>query len=174
MSDPYIGEIRMFGGNFAPRGWLFCDGQLVAISEFDALFNLIGTTYGGDGVDTFALPDLQSRLPVHQGIGPQGTNYALGQTGGLEEVRLTTPQLPVHTHLATAGDPTAQPSTSPADRLWASSSRAAYSTDTTTAGAAMSGAAVGPVGGNQAHDNMPPFLVVNFIISCYGIYPTQP
>jgi microcystin-dependent protein len=164
MSDPYIGEIRMFGGNFAPNGWLFCQGQLLAIAEYDTLFNLIGTTYGGDGQNTFAVPDLQSRIPLHQGSG-----YPWAQTGGLEAVTLSTPQLPVHTHAATASNPPGT-STSPAGAVWSGSSKPAYSTATPTA--AMSGAALAQAGGNQPHENMPPFLVINFIISCFGIYPS--
>src|SRR5690242_6047731 len=98
MAQPYVGEVRMFAGNFAPAGWMFCSGQLLPISEYETLFNLIGTTYGGDGQSTFQLPDLQSRVPIHQGTSPQGTNRVIGETGGVEEVTLTVQQIPQHTH----------------------------------------------------------------------------
>jgi microcystin-dependent protein len=163
MSDPYIGEIRMFGGNFAPVGWLLCQGQLLPIDQYDALFNLIGTTYGGDGQQTFAMPDLQSRLPVHV-----GSNYVLGQVGGSETVTLTTPQLPIHTHqqLASSG-PAASPT--PTGRVPASWADGQYSTapaDSTLAPNALTIA-----GGSQPHENMSPYLCLNFIIATEGIYP---
>ncbi|MGN6608171.1 MAG: phage tail protein [Jatrophihabitans sp.] len=164
MSTPFIGEIRMFGGNFAPVGWLFCQGQLLPIDQYDALFNLIGTTYGGDGQSTFALPDLQSRVPVHQGSG-----YALGQTGGAEQVQLTASQIPQHTHgLRAASGPGT--TASPSNAVWAGSTYDAYSDQTPDT--AMSAAAVSYTGGNQPHENMPPFLVINFIIATEGIYPS--
>jgi len=166
MSNPYIGEIRMFGGNFAPVGWLLCQGQLVSISEYDTLFNLIGTTYGGDGVNTFALPNLQSRIPVHQASG-----YPLGMMGGVEQVTLTQTQLPVHTHSAASNGQTAG-QTSPTGNFWGTSSIPSYSNVTPTT-ATMAPASLTPAGGNQPHDNMPPFLVINFIISLFGIYPQQ-
>ena len=165
MSDPYVGEIRMFAGNFAPVGWSLCQGQLLSISDYDVLFNLIGTTYGGDGQTTFALPNLQSRVPLHQGAG-----YQLGSLGGVESVTLTPQQLPVHSHLANGSDATAN-LTSPAGAVWATSSRSAYSSAAPTA--SMSPTALAASGGGQPHDNMPPFLVINFIISLYGIYPSQ-
>src|SRR4051812_44716744 len=121
MSDPYIGEIRLFGGNFAPVGWLLCQGQLLPISQYDALFNLIGTTYGGDGQETFALPDLSSRIPLHVGAG-----YTLSQQGGVEQVTVTTNQLPVHNHVA-QGSASAGTTASPAGAVWASSTYTAYS-----------------------------------------------
>jgi microcystin-dependent protein len=165
MSDPYIGEIRMFGGNFAPVGWLFCQGQLLPIDQYDALFSLIGTTYGGDGQTTFALPDLQSRLPVHQGSG-----YVLGQTGGAETVQLTQQQLPQHTHPVGASA-TGSGLNGPANAVWRDFGRTAYSNAAPTA--AMNVAAVLPAGGNLPHDNMPPYLVINFILATEGIYPTS-
>ena len=166
MSQPFVGEIRMFGGNFAPAGWALCQGQLLAISENDTLFNLIGTTYGGDGQETFALPDLQSRLPLH--VGP---NYILGQNGGVESVTLNTQQMPAHTHsfmastaLALSADPTgnivAQP---PTLNLFFGD----------VAGAALNSSSILPAGGSQPHDNCQPYLVINFIISLFGIYPSQ-
>jgi microcystin-dependent protein len=165
MSDPYIGEIRMFGGNFAPNGWLFCQGQLISIADYDTLFNLIGTTYGGDGESNFAVPNLQSRFPLHQGSG-----YPLAATGGLEAVMLIQTQLPVHSHPATASNQPSGTSTSPAGAVWSGSSKPAYSTAVPTV--AMSGAALAPAGNSQPHENMPPFLAINFIISCFGIYPS--
>jgi microcystin-dependent protein len=162
MSDPYIGEIRMFGGNFAPVGWLLCQGQILNISDYDALFNLIGTTYGGDGQQTFALPNLQSRMPVHQGSG-----FVLGQVGGVESVTLTRNQLPVHTHQP-VGAAVAQ-SQSPSNNYWATYAFNQYSDQAPAA--PMAPNALSLSGGNQPHENMSPYQVVNFIISLYGIYP---
>ena len=165
MSDPYIGEIRVFGGNFAPVGWLLCQGQLLPISEFDALFNLIGTTYGGDGQTTFALPDLASRIPYHQGSG-----YVLGQTGGAEQVTLTQQQIPVHTHTANASSANAdQPG--PASNVWGAGTLTGYAASQ-PANTTMNPAALLPAGGNQPHENMPPYVCVNFIIATEGIYPS--
>ena len=164
MSNPYIGEIRMFGGNFAPVGWLFCQGQLVSISDYDTLFNLIGTTYGGDGQSTFALPNLQSRIPMHQSSG-----YQLGLMAGVESVTLNTNQLPVHTHAPVAN--TAATGTSPNGQFWASFANTMYSNQTPPPDP-MAANALTPAGGNQPHDNMSPYLVINFIISLYGIYPS--
>lgn len=167
MSNPYIGEIRMFGGNFAPQGWLFCQGQLVNISDYDTLFNLIGTTYGGDGQTTFGLPNLASRVPVHQGSAAFGS-YQLGQLGGAEQVQLLQQQLPQHTHPAfpAGGGTTNQPT----GGTWASGATLQYAAVAPTVN--MSAAALRPAGGNQSHDNMLPYLAVNFIISMFGIYPS--
>jgi len=162
MSDPYIGEIRMFGGNFAPVGWLLCQGQTLSISEYDTLFNLIGTTYGGDGQQTFQLPNLQSRFPVHAGSG-----FVLGQVGGVESVTLITNQLPVHTHQPVAA--AVATSTSPNSNFWASYANLDFSSQPPAA--PMAPNALSPSGGNQPHDNMPPYLAINFIIAVYGIYP---
>lgn len=165
MSTPYIGEIRIFGGNFAPVGWLLCQGQLLPISQYDVLFNLIGTTYGGDGQETFALPNLASRLPYHQGAG-----YVIGQTGGAEQVTLTQQQIPVHTHTANANTPNAsQPG--PAGNVWGAGTLSGYAA-AQTANTTMNPAALLPAGGSQPHANMPPFLCVNFIIATEGIYPS--
>jgi microcystin-dependent protein len=170
MSQPYVGEIRMFGGNFAPAGWMFCAGQLLPISENDVLFNLIGTTYGGDGQVTFALPDLQGRVPVHQGQG-QPSAYQIGEMAGAETVTLTANQIPVHTHpqLANSGIATQN---SPAGNVLAASA----TTDVYVPGgplALLNAGIVGPTGGSQPHDNMQPYVVVSFIISLYGIFPSQ-
>lgn len=167
MSDPFIGEIRMFGGNYAPDGWLFCQGQLVSISDYDTLFALIGTTYGGDGVNTFGLPNLASRVPIHAGNGGGGS-YVIGQNGGAETVTLTSQQLPVHTHQAAASN--AGSTTSPSGAVWAAGATGQYAQSTPTV--SMSPSALSSYGGNQPHDNMLPFLAINFIISMFGIYPT--
>ncbi len=171
MSQPFIGEIRMFGGNFAPAGWAFCDGQLIPISENDALFTLIGTTYGGDGQETFALPNLQSRVPIHAGKGPDGTTYQLAEMAGTEQETLTTQQIPSHTH-AFLGSTTAATLTSPKDSVVATSAQVAYLT-IATASVAMNANAITPAGGSQPHENCQPFLCINFIISLFGIFPRQ-
>ena len=167
MGQPYVGEIRMFGGNFAPAGWMFCSGQLLPISENETLFQLIGTTYGGDGQSTFALPNLQSRLPLHQGSG-----FVLAQVGGAESVTLTTNQIPSHSHVPQCQ--TAPTQQSPANGLWAATAPATTQIYANTApAAAMNVAAIGSSGGSQPHDNMMPYLVVNFIISLFGVFPSQ-
>jgi len=171
MSQPFIGEIRMFGGNFAPAGWAFCDGQLIPISENDALFTLIGTTYGGDGQETFALPNLQSRLPIHAGKGPSGITYQLAEMAGTEQETLTVQQIPSHTH-AFLGSTTAATLTSPKDSVVATSAQVAYLT-IATASVAMNANAITPAGGSQPHENCQPFLCINFIISLFGIFPRQ-
>jgi microcystin-dependent protein len=164
MGQPYIGEIRMFAGNFAPQGWAFCDGAIVPIAQNDALFQLIGTTYGGDGQTTFALPDLVS--PVHVGPG-----FNLGQKGGAETVTLTVQQLPVHSHLPQAGGAGSGNTATPASHHWAPSTHQAYSTSAPAS--TMSSSAVGNTGGAQPHNNVQPYLAVNFIISLFGIFPSQ-
>lgn len=165
MSSPYVGEIRMFAGNFAPVGWAFCNGAIIPISEFTVLFQLIGTTYGGDGQSTFALPDLRSRVPVH--VGPA---FALGQSGGAESVSLTTSQIPAHSHVPQCNSGLGnQPN--PTGNVWAQSSLNQFSVG--PADVAMAPAAIGSSGGSQPHDNMLPFLVINFIVSLYGVFPSQ-
>ncbi len=166
MSSPFIGEIRMFGGNFAPVGWAFCNGALIPISENDALFNLIGTTYGGDGQTTFALPNLQSCVPVHVGPG-----FALGQSGGAETVTLTTSQIPAHSHVPQATS-TPGNAAGPSGNVWANNnSLSPYSN--VAPDQVMASTALGQAGGSQPHDNMIPFLAVNFILSLFGIFPSQ-
>jgi|SRR6266403_2624902 len=172
MSQPYVGEIRMFGGNFAPAGWAFCNGALLPISENETLFNLIGTTYGGDGQATFGLPDLQGRIPLHAGQGPGITqNYQLGEMAGVESVTITTATTPIHTHTlvgstANATDP------NPGGNILASSTvLKPYLVDFTNN--QLAGSSISMVGGSQPHDNMMPFLVVSFIISLFGIFPHQ-
>jgi microcystin-dependent protein len=170
MSNPYVGEIRLFAGNFAPAGWMFCQGQLLSIAENEVLFVLIGTTYGGDGQSTFALPDLRGRVPVHQGQGPGLSPRMLGELGGDETITLTPNQLPVHTH-ALHASPAAASGTAPGGALLAATGVASY--DTAAGTTAMAASAVGSAGGNQPHENMAPTLAVNYIISLFGIYPQQ-
>ena len=170
MSSPYIGEIRLFAGNFAPMGWALCDGLVLPISENEALFNLIGTTYGGDGISTFALPDLRSRVPVHQGTGINLSPRVLGSGGGVEQVTLTAQTMPAHRH-AMAATTTNAVSRSPVGAVLASSSTTQFygAGDDTTA---MAAGVVTAVGGNQPHNNVAPVLAVNFIIALEGIYPS--
>ncbi|HEY6804031.1 MAG TPA: tail fiber protein [Pyrinomonadaceae bacterium] len=166
MSSPYVGEIRMFGGNFAPAGWAFCNGATVPISENETLFNLIGTTYGGDGQETFNLPNLQSRVPIHQGSG-----FILGQTGGVETVTLTTNQIPNHTHIP-QGSTANGNATTPAGGISANfPDGAPY--NAAVGPTNMNASALGTSGGSQPHDNMIPFLCVSFIISLFGLFPHQ-
>ncbi len=166
MAQPYIGEIRMFGGNFAPAGWMFCSGQLLATSQYDVLFQLIGTTYGGDGQSTFALPDLQGRLPIHQGNG-----FILAETGGAEEVTLTVQQLPAHNHVFLASTALANSNTPANNVLGQSSTFQMYIQQPPSASLAPQ--AMSAVGGSQPHSNFQPYLCVDFIISLFGIFPTQ-
>jgi microcystin-dependent protein len=170
MSQPYVGEIRMFGGNFAPAGWAFCDGQLMPISENETLFNLIGTTFGGNGQDTFALPDLRGRLPMHMGTGPSGSPHVIGEMGGVEEVTLTVQQIPVHSHAPLAVSGSGNQAT-PQNGVWAGAATSRYSSNAPDQ--PMNSNLVMSAGGSQPHENRMPFLVVSFIISLYGIYPTQ-
>lgn len=168
---PYIGEIRMFAGNFAPVGWLFCRGQLLPISEHETLFNLIGTTYGGDGETTFMLPDLQGRLPVSQGQGRGlAGSYVIGEKFGYESVTLRTPEMPMHNHgflASTAGGVTTNPqgavAASPPDM-------ALYLREGPSAN--FPAGTVTPRGGSQPHENRAPVLAINYIISLFGVFPS--
>jgi microcystin-dependent protein len=171
MSSPYVGEIRMFAGNFAPNGWMFCEGQLLPISENDVLFQLIGTTYGGDGEETFALPNLASRVPIHQGVGPDGTTYQMGELSGVETVTLSTQQIPLHTH-AMVGSTNAANTGNPAGKVIAQSANVSYMVIEPNE-VNLNAAAVTPVGGSQPHENCQPFLCINYIISLFGIFPSQ-
>ena len=171
MSQPFIGEIRMFGGNFAPSGWAFCNGQVMSIAQNSTLFNLIGTTYGGDGQTTFALPNLQSRVPIHQGTNQYGS-YTIGQSGGVESVVVAPDQLPVHNHPLVGGAGGNTGLITPANHFpgpWSAEPYAAAAGSPVT----MSASAVVNTGGSQPHDNMIPYLAVSFIISLFGIYPSQ-
>jgi len=169
MAQPFIGEIRMFAGSFAPAGWMLCDGATLPISENDALFVLIGTTYGGDGEETFNLPNLQSRVPIHQGTGPNGVTYQLGEMAGTEQETLTTQQIPSHTHpwlcsTANANNP------EPIGGVPAVAQGDLYTASFTAS--AMNAQAVTPAGGSQPHENEQPFLCINFIISLFGLFPS--
>lgn len=166
--EQYVGEIRMFAGNYAPQGWSLCNGQLVPIAENEMLFSLIGTTYGGDGQTNFALPNFQSRVVVQQGQNPiTGTNYMLGQMGGTESVTLSTSQLPAHTHLVKASSLTGT-TPSPENAVWAKNIQ--YSTQLPNS--TMKATSISSVGGNAPHDNVMPFLTISYIIALYGIYPS--
>ena len=169
MAQPYVGEIRMFGGNFAPAGWMFCSGQLLPISENETLFNLIGTTYGGDGQSTFALPDLRGRLPIHFGGG-----FILAETGGAEQITLTVNQIAAHGHAALAA--TTGSVASPSGALLATATGtpvnlAVYGTDPPLF--PLNAATIGNTGGSQPHSNFQPYLCISFIISLFGIFPHQ-
>jgi microcystin-dependent protein len=174
VAQPYVGEIRMFAGNFAPSGWASCDGQQMPISENDTLFQLIGTTYGGDGESTFNLPNLQSRVPVHWGNSTTGRTYQLGEMAGAEQVTVTTQQMPLHTH-PLLGSATAANAAQAADNAFAtiplSAGQFAYGTVTPIL--PIDPSSITPAGGNQAHDNMQPFNVLQYIISLYGLFPSQ-
>ena len=169
MSSPYVGELRMFGGNFAPAGWAFCNGQSLPISENEVLFQLIGTTYGGDGEETFNLPNLQGRVPIHQGPG-----FQIGESGGVPSVTLTSQQMPTHGHVLQGSTATAS-GTNPQNSVFAhlpdAGVQSAYGS--TAPFGAIDSSSVSPVGGSQPHDNMQPYLAVNFIISLFGIFPQQ-
>jgi microcystin-dependent protein len=173
MANPYVGEIRMFAGNYAPVGWFLCQGQSLSIPEYQTLYALIGTTYGGNGQTTFNLPNLASRMPLHQGTNA-GNTYALGQPGGTESVTLLTTQIPAHGH-SQNGQTAAGTSTTPGNNVPATPSPADnwYTSSAPAAGEALANPAMTTVGGGQPHDNMQPFLVINFIISTYGVYPSQ-
>lgn len=170
MSEPFIGEITMFAGNFAPRGWALCDGQLLNISSNSALFSLFGTIYGGDGRTTFGLPDLRGRVPIHMGNGPGLSNRNIGHRSGSEAVTVVTGQLPTHTH-ALQGSSDSASTPAPAGNVFARSSGDAYGSEFSAAN--MSGAAVSNTGGSQSHSNMQPFQVINFIVALVGVYPSR-
>jgi microcystin-dependent protein len=166
MPQPYVGEIKLFAGNYEIAGWAFCDGRLLPISEYETLFNLIGTTYGGDGQETFALPDLQSRAPIHMGNG-----FILAETGGVEEVTLTINQIPIHTHPLVASKNQASNTNPPTHLLGQIPGGNVYVGE--TADQPLAAQSIGQVGGSQPHENMQPYLVLNFIISLFGVFPNQ-
>ncbi len=171
MAQPYVGEIRMFAGNFPPVGWMFCEGQLLPISENETLFQLIGTTYGGDGQSTFQLPNLQSRIPLHAGTFG-GQTFQLAETGGTESVTLNTQQIPIHTHPLLCAASGGIPNSNPKDGFWAATDQMQYST--AAGAAAMGNPAMKSdiAGGSQPHENCQPFLCINYIISLFGIFPS--
>ena len=167
MSNPYVGEIRMFPGNFAPTGWAICDGSLLSIAANETLFALIGTNYGGNGQTTFGLPDLRGRAPIHLGNG-----FIIGQTAGVETVALTVNQIPVHSHVPQAAVGAAgNPANSPAGNVWSGWTGGQFTAQAPAVN--LNAAAIGADGGSLAHDNMVPFLTINFIISLFGIFPSQ-
>ena len=175
MSQPFVGEIRLFGCNFAPMGWAFCDGRLLSIAENDVLYVLIGTTYGGDGVTTFGLPDLRGRLPLGQGQGPGLTNRVIGEKAGTETVTLITQQMPAHTHSVLASTGVATTGT-PANTLvpGAVSNQTMYVTDLTGANPfTASGQSISNAGSSQPHENCMSNLAINYCISLFGIFPSQ-
>ena len=170
MSEPFVGEVRMFAGNFAPRGWAFCDGQLLAVSQNDALFSLLGTIYGGDGRTTFGLPDLRGRLPIHAGSGPGLSPRRLGSKGGAENVTLTVNELPSHTHNWSVNGSQAN-SPKPQDKTFARAAGQAYSSE--DASGTLASTTLDAIGGSRSHTNLMPFLCINFIIALFGIYPSR-
>jgi len=170
MGEPYVGEIRMFAGNFAPNGWMLCQGQTLAISENDVLFQLIGTTYGGDGQENFNLPDLQSRVPIHMGTAKGGTTYTLGENAGTEQETLSIQQIPIHNHALTASTAAGAVNNPTNQVIAASPSVKLFIQDTPDS--TLNTNSVTPQGGSQPHENTQPFLCINFIISLYGVYPS--
>lgn len=172
MSEPFVGEIRMFAGNFAPRGWAFCDGQLLAVSQNDALFSLLGTIYGGDGRTTFGLPDMRGRIPIHAGHGPGLSNRRLGAKGGEEKVTLTVNQLPSHGHEVSASAASAS-SGNPSNNVSASTAPTNIYSTALAVPQSMNSAAVSATGGSRSHTNLMPALCIHFIIALVGIYPSR-
>jgi len=166
MAQPYVGEVRIFAGNFAPAGWMLCEGQILPISEYETLFALVGTTYGGDGQSTFALPDLRGRVPIHMGNG-----FTLAETGGAEAITLTSPQIAAHTHPLLASTNNASSASASGNLLAQTPSYTPYIA--APANTPLSANAISATGGNQPHNNFQPYLCVNFIISLFGIFPSQ-
>jgi len=176
MTDPFLAEIRMFAGNFAPNGWALCNGQLMSISQNTALFSLLGTTYGGDGRVTFGLPDLTDSAPMQQGDGPGLTSRSLGELGGESAVTLLNSEMPVHVHQVNAVDAGGD-ATTPNGALWASAMLGRVGTNmysTAAPNQMMNPMTTGVTGGSQPHNNMPPYLCVSFIIALQGIFPQRP
>jgi microcystin-dependent protein len=180
MSQPFVGQVIMFGGNFAPAGWMTCSGQLVPISEYETLFNLIGTTYGGDGQTTFGIPDLQGRVPIHNGQGSGLGSYVIGQKAGSETVTVTTPQLPSHNHLIGIPSAPANQSVPSSSTILATESSNAPGTGNAYTYAAAGGpqtamvaSSIGSGGGSQPHNNIQPVMAVTYCISLFGIFPSQ-
>jgi len=169
-SDPFIGEIEWFAGNFAPRGWAFCDGSLLPINQYQALFSILGTTYGGDGRTTFALPDMRGRSPMHPGNGPGLSTRRLGERGGEEQVTLSVNEMPTHNHAMNASSNSGT-DRSPADRVLADNSHNPYHPGPSNT--TMSSASISHTGGGQPHNNMAPYLGVNCIIALQGLFPSR-
>ena len=174
MGQPFVGEIRMFGGSFAPAGWRTCDGQLLPISQYETLFQLIGTTYGGDGQSTFALPDLHGRVPNHNGTLQGGSTYVLGQSAGTQTVTLTTQQIPSHNHpvsAITSGQTLSPANAYPAQPASTQAGTAIYDANTPTVN--LNANTIGIAGGSQPHENMQPWLAITYIIAMFGVFPSQ-
>jgi microcystin-dependent protein len=169
VAQPYVGEIRMFAGNFPPVGWMFCDGQLLPISENETLFQLIGTTYGGDGQETFALPDLRSRVPIHMGT-QAGTTFTLAEAAGAEDVTLTVQQMPTHNHVVVGSTANASQANPAANVLASSAVVQPYAVESVAAN--FNASCLTPAGGSQPHTNIQPYLTISFIISLFGIFPS--
>jgi microcystin-dependent protein len=170
--DPFIGEVKLFAGAFAPRGWAFCDGQLLAINQNTALFSIIGTTYGGDGRTTFALPDLRGRVPLGPRRGAGLSDYREGQKGGVEHVTLTTSQMPNHSHSLNA-DTNAGTTNVPTNHILANTAAFDNEYSTQSPNTTMNTTAIGNTGGNQSHENRQPFLAINYIIAVQGVFPSR-
>lgn len=176
MGSPFVGEIRMFAGNFAPANWAFCNGALMSIAQNETLFNLIGTTYGGDGQNTFALPNLQSRVPIHQGNNSLGDNYVMGQLGGVENVTLTSSQIGQHSHAVravTAGGASASPAGALPGQSTSVGQAGTLQYGSGSEGTTLAAGSIGVNVGGQSHSNIQPYLCVSFIISLFGIFPSQ-
>jgi len=175
MSEPFLGEIKMFAGNFPPKNWAFCNGQLLPISQYVALFSLLGTNYGGNGTTNFGLPNLQASIPVHWGQGPGLSSRVIGEVGGAQSVNLLITEMAAHTHSPNASN-AAGDQLSPENGYWAQSSvrDKQYAPGTTTTDVNMATNAIDPVGGSQAHNNMAPYLAVSYIIALAGIFPARP
>lgn len=171
MSTPFVGQVMMFGGNFQITGWMFCQGQILSIAQNDVLFALIGTTYGGDGQSTFALPDLRSRVPISQGTLAGGGTYTMGQQGGVENVTLLTTQIPSHQHTPNANSANGT-SADPTGNVWASQSSLIQYSNAPT-GANLLGSVIGNNVGNQPHSNIIPFQTLNYLIALQGVFPTR-
>jgi microcystin-dependent protein len=170
MSSPFVGECRLVGFNFAPNGWMLCQGQLLPISEYETLFVLIGTTYGGDGQQTFGLPDLRGRMPIDMGTGPGGVNFTIGQNGGVESVTLSVNQIPAHSHALLASSDNGSSNLSQNSVLSASPTKLYVATSATKV---MNNAAITPAGGSQPHDNLQPYLTLSWCISLFGVFPSM-
>ncbi|MBI1224272.1 MAG: phage tail protein [Bacteroidetes bacterium] len=171
--EPFIGEIKLFAGNFAPRGWAFCDGQLLPINQWQALFSILGTIYGGDGRTTFAMPDLRGRVAIHRGTGPGLSDYNIGEKGGEETVTLTIPQLPIHSHTLNANKYNGDTSDTPGSSLADSKGSDRDYNKSGTVNTQMSSNSIGNTGSGQAHENRQPYLALNYIIAMQGIYPAR-
>jgi microcystin-dependent protein len=173
MSEPFIGEIRMFAGNFPPQGWAFCDGQLLPISGNESLFSLFGTTYGGNGQTTFGVPDLRGRIPLHRGQGPGVGGRLIGEKSGTETVALTSPQLASHTHNVFASTGPTSNAVGPEGAVTGDTGAAQIYAAPSSPPIAMDAGAVSNVGGGQPHENMAPYLAIRFIVALFGIFPSQ-